>query len=149
MNKEGRVTSPAPLLSLAAYPAQSQPAQPRPGKAERPSPACQSGREGLRPGPALQPRGAGRSSWQSGERCAESRRAQPPWRGAGGGKDRPLQLQTFHRKGALSVRTGSKRQAYLCHKADRLRFAQKTDGTALVEGDQEALRLRGSHGPHA
>lgn len=70
------------------------------------------------------------------------------WGGAGEGKDRPLQHQTFHRTGALSVRrTGDKHQAYLCHKADHLRFAQKTDGTALVEGNQEALRLKGSHGP--
>lgn len=32
------------------------------------------------------------------------------------------------------MHTGDKHQAYLYHKADHLRFAQKTDGTALAEG---------------
>lgn len=54
--------------------------------------------------------------------------------------------QTFHRKRALAVCMGDEYQAYLCHKADHLRFAQKTDGTVLVERNQEALRLRDSHG---
>lgn len=54
-------------------------------------------------------------------------------------------VQTVYRKGTLSMRTGDKYQAYLCHRAHRLRFAQKTDGAGLAEGNREALPPRGSH----
>ena len=53
-------------------------------------------------------------------------------------------VQTVYRKGTLSMRTGDKHQAYLCHRAHHLRFAQKTDGAALAEGNREALPPRGS-----
>lgn len=43
--------------------------------------------------------------------------------------------------------TGDKRQAYLCHKADHLQFAQKTDGTALVQGTREPCSQEAAHKP--
>ena len=43
------------------------------------------------------------------------------------------------------MRTGDRYQAYLCHRAHHLRFAQKTDGAALAEGNREALPPRGGH----
>lgn len=41
--------------------------------------------------------------------------------------------------------TAERYRAYLCHKADHLRFAQKTDGTALVEGSRDPA-AESSHG---
>lgn len=84
LSQEGRFTSPAPsCLWLPTQPSHSQPSQ-SPGKAE----PCMPGRQGGVPcPPALQPQGVGWTSWQSRERCAKSRRAQPPQIGAGVGEE--------------------------------------------------------------
>lgn len=86
------------------------------------------------------PQGAGWSSWQRRERGAKGHSHA---RG-GGGENKPLPAPDSLQKRGLSVRTEDKHWAYLCHKADHLRFAQKTDGTALVEGNRGPPRLRGS-----
>lgn len=80
------------------------------------------------------PQGAGWSSWQRRERGAKGHSHA---RG-GGGENKPLPAPDSLQKRGLSVRTEDKHWAYLCHKADHLRFAQKTDGTALVEGNRGA-----------
>lgn len=80
------------------------------------------------------PQGAGWSSWQRRERGAKGHSHA---RG-GGGENKPLPAPDSLQKRGLSVRTEDKHWAYLCHKADHLQFAQKTDGTALVEGNRGA-----------
>lgn len=107
---------------------------------------CQVDREGLHPHQLCSLKEQARPAGRAAGDVQRAKGARLPQTGVGQGVGKHLQPQTFHRKRALAMCMGDKYQAYLCHKADHLRFAQKTDGTVLVEGNREALRLRDSHG---
>lgn len=138
---KGGTFAPRPTpSSLAFYWAVTWSARPESGEGWAPRAGQQAGAlSPLAPRAARTQAGPAGSAGRGMERA---RRAQPPQ--SRGGNKPPPAPDIPQKRDLVCARRGQI-PAYLCHKADHLWFAQKTDGTVLVEGNPEALRLRGSH----